>query len=186
MLDFPQIGRMAPNFLTVGVYKNRLGQIRLSDYYGKKYVILVFYPANFTSVSLTELIGLSNRISEFRKLSAQILAISIDSPFSHLHYLLSKPNQGGLGKLNYPLISDLNQSITSTYKLLTDDEFYKCEKLDDINDNVMFIDTNSFTSQLLINNKIAQLNVNATQWHMVCKKKLAQNMTNTQKSKLNT
>ena len=121
MLDFPQIGRMAPNFLTVGVYKNRLGQIRLSDYYGKKYVILVFYPANFTSVSLTELIGLSNRISEFRKLSAQILAISIDSPFSHLHYLLSKPNQGGLGKLNYPLISDLNQSITSTYKLLTDD-----------------------------------------------------------------
>ena len=121
MLDFPQIGRMAPNFLTVGVYKNRLGQIRLSDYYGKKYVILVFYPANFTLVSLTELVALSHRISEFRKLSTQILAISIDSPFSHLYYLLSKPNQGGLGKLNYPLISDLNQSITRTYKLLTDD-----------------------------------------------------------------
>nr|YP_009687925.1 thiol-specific antioxidant protein [Haslea nusantara]QDX17451.1 thiol-specific antioxidant protein [Haslea nusantara] len=121
MLDFPQIGRMAPNFLTIGVYKNRLGQIRLSDYYGKKYVILVFYPANFTSVALTELLELSNRISEFRKLSTQILAISVDSPFSHLHYLLSKPSQGGLGQLNYPLISDLNQSITNTYKLLTND-----------------------------------------------------------------
>jgi len=121
MLDFPQIGRMAPNFLTVGVYKNRLGQIRLSDYYGKKYVMLVFYPANFTTVSLTELLALSHRISDFRKLSTQILAISVDSPFSHLHYLLSKPNQGGLGALNYPLISDLNQSITNTYKLLTDD-----------------------------------------------------------------
>nr|YP_010516966.1 thiol-specific antioxidant protein [Haslea provincialis]UXN44748.1 thiol-specific antioxidant protein [Haslea provincialis] len=121
MLDFPQIGRMAPNFLTIGVYKNRLGQIRLSDYYGKKYVVLVFYPANFTSVALTELLELSERISEFRKLSTQILAISVDSPFSHLHYLLSKPSQGGLGQLNYPLISDLNQSITNTYKLLTND-----------------------------------------------------------------
>lgn len=121
MLDFPQIGKMAPNFLTVGVYKNQLGQIRLSDYYGKKYVVLVFYPANFTSVALTELLELSNQISEFRKLSTQILAISVDSPFSHLHYLLSNPNQGGLGPLNFPLISDLNQSITSTYKLLTND-----------------------------------------------------------------
>ena len=123
MLEFPQIGQMAPNFLTIGVYNNRLGQIRLSDYYGKKYVILIFYPANFTTVSLTELVALSNRISEFRKLSAQILAISVDSPFSHLYYLLSKPNQGGLGNLNYPLISDMNKSITNTYKLLTNDGF---------------------------------------------------------------
>ena len=121
MLDFPQIGRMATNFLTVGVYKNRLGKIRLSDYYGKKYVILIFYPANFTSVSLTELIALNDKISQFRKLSTQILAISVDSPFSHLHYLLTKRNQGGLGQLNYPLISDTNRSITSTYKLLNKD-----------------------------------------------------------------
>jgi peroxiredoxin (alkyl hydroperoxide reductase subunit C) len=121
MLNYPQIGKMAPNFLTVGVYKNRLGKIRLSDYYGKKYVILVFYPANFTSVSPTELIRLSDRISEFRKLSTQNLAISVDSPFSHLHSLLSKRSQGGLDQLNYPLISDLNQSISSKYKLLTND-----------------------------------------------------------------
>ena len=121
MSNLPQIGKMAPNFLTVGVYKNQLGKIRLSDYHGKKYVILVFYPANFTSVSPTELINLSDRISEFRSLSTQILAISIDSPFSHLHYLLSKRSQGGLHKLNYPLISDLNQTITSKYRLLTND-----------------------------------------------------------------
>lgn len=121
MLEFPQIGRMAPNFLTVGVYKNKLGKIRLSDYFGKKSVILIFYPANFTSVSLTELTALSDRIGEFRKLSTQILAISVDSPFSHLQYLLSKRSEGGLSKLNYPLISDLNQSITRKYKLLTND-----------------------------------------------------------------
>ena len=123
MLNSIQIGKMAPNFVTVGVYKNRLGKIRLSDYHGKKYVVLLFYPANFTSVSSTELIQLSDRISEFRKLSTQILGISVDSPFSHLHYLLSKRSQGGVDQLNYPLISDLNQTITKKYKLLTDDGF---------------------------------------------------------------
>ena len=123
MINSIQIGKRAPNFVTIGVYKNRLGKIRLSDYYGKKYVILLFYPANFTSVSSTELIQLSDRISEFRKLSTQILGISVDSPFSHLHYLLSKRNQGGVAQLNYPLVSDLNRIITKKYELLTDDGF---------------------------------------------------------------
>ena len=123
MVEIIQVGKIAPNFVTIGVYKNRLGKVRLSDYHGKKYVILIFYPANFTSISPTELTKLSDKISEFRKLSTQILAISVDSPFSHLHYLLSKRSQGGLGSLNYPLISDLNQKITNNYKLLTPDGF---------------------------------------------------------------
>ena len=121
MINFPQIGKIAPNFLTIGVYKKRLGKIRLSDYRGKKYVILLFYPANFTAVSPTELIALSDRISDFKKLSTQILAVSIDSPFSHLRYLLSDREEGGLANLAYPLVSDLTQSITNDYKLLTDD-----------------------------------------------------------------
>jgi peroxiredoxin (alkyl hydroperoxide reductase subunit C) len=121
MSDSIQIGKTAPNFVTVGVFQNRLGKIRLSDYHGKKYVVLIFYPANFTSISPTELIRLSDRISEFRKLSTQILAISVDSPFSHLHYLMSKRSQGGLEQLNYPLISDSNRVITNKYQLLTND-----------------------------------------------------------------
>ena len=121
MLESIQIGKKAPNFISIGVYKNRLGKIRLSDYHGKKYVILIFYPANFTSISTTELINLSDRISEFQKLSTQVLAISVDSPFSHIHYLLSTRSQGGVEELNYPLISDLNQNITNKYCLLTSD-----------------------------------------------------------------
>jgi peroxiredoxin (alkyl hydroperoxide reductase subunit C) len=117
----PQIGKIAPNFVTVGVFKKRLGRIRLSDYRGKKYVILIFYPANFTPVSPTELIALSDNISEFRKLSTQILAVSIDSPFSHLQSLLLSRKHGGLANLNYPLISDLSQTITKDYKLLTEE-----------------------------------------------------------------
>jgi peroxiredoxin (alkyl hydroperoxide reductase subunit C) len=116
-----QIGRSAPNFVAIGVYKQKLGKIRLSDYRGKKYVVLVFYPANFTPVSPTELLALSDRVKEFRKLSTQILAISIDSPFSHLHWLLTNRKNGGLKNLKYPLLSDVTQTITSDYKLLTDD-----------------------------------------------------------------
>lgn len=107
--------------MTIGVYKNRLGKIRLSDYHGKKYVLLLFYPANFTSISPTELIQLSERITEFRQLSTQVLAISVDSPFSHLQYLLSKRSHGGLAELNFPLVSDLSQRIINKYQLLTKD-----------------------------------------------------------------
>ena len=121
MKNDPQIGKAAPNFLTIGVFKNKLGKIRLSDYRGKKYVILVFYPANFTSVSSTELIEFSNRIKEFKKLSTQVLAISVDSPFSHLRSILLSREEGGLQDLKYPLLSDLTQTITNDYKLLTDD-----------------------------------------------------------------
>ena len=121
MVSSLQVGKLAPNFLTIGVYKNQLGKIRLSDYRGKKYVILVFYPANFTSLSVTELIGLNDRISEFKKLSAQILAISMDSPFSHLQFLLATRYQNDLKELDYPLISDLTQKITTNYQLLTED-----------------------------------------------------------------
>ena len=121
MKTSPQIGKIAPNFVTVGVFKKRLGRIRLSDYRGKKYVMLIFYPANFTPVSPTELVALSDNISKFRKLSTQILAVSIDSPFSHLQSLLLSRKQGGLANLNYPLISDLSQNITRDYKLLTEE-----------------------------------------------------------------
>lgn len=123
MIHSAKVGKRAPNFITVGLYKNRLGKIRLSDYHGKKYVILVFYPANFTSVSSTELIQISNRVADFRRLSTQILGISVDSPFSHLHYLLSKRSQGGVNGLNYPLLSDFSKAISKNYQVLTTDGF---------------------------------------------------------------
>jgi len=103
MLNFLQVGKLAPNFLTIGVFKNQLGRIRLSDYRGKKYVILIFYPANF------------------QKLSSQLLAISIDTPFSHLQFLVNNQYQHYLKQLQYPLISDLTQTIANRYRLLTDD-----------------------------------------------------------------
>nr|YP_010276895.1 2-Cys peroxiredoxin [Thalassionema bacillare]UHY40418.1 2-Cys peroxiredoxin [Thalassionema bacillare]UHY40805.1 2-Cys peroxiredoxin [Thalassionema bacillare]UHY41063.1 2-Cys peroxiredoxin [Thalassionema bacillare] len=118
-----QVGKLAPNFLSIGVYKNKLGKIRLSDYRGKKYIILVFYPANFTNISITELIRLNDYVLEFKKFSTQILAVSIDSPFSHLQFLLTKRYKNSLDELNldFPLISDVTKKITEEYQLLTDD-----------------------------------------------------------------
>ena len=152
MINSLQIGKLAPNFLTIGVYKNKLGKIRLSDYRGKKYVILVFYPANFTSISLTELIELNNKISEFKQLSTQILAISMDSPFSHLQFLLKTQSSNNLKELNYPLISDLTQKITDKYQLLTQDGL-ACPGL-------FIIDKEGIIQYYSINNLLCGRNIN--------------------------
>lgn len=159
MNNLLQIGKVAPNFLTVGIYQNQLGKIRLSDYHGKKYVILVFYPANFTSLSSIELTRLSDRIDEFRQLSTQILAVSMDSPFSHLHYLLLKRNQGGLDELQYPLISDLNQTITKKYGLLTQDGLSF--------PGVFIIDKEGIIQYYTVNNLLCGRNIN--EWLRVLK-----------------
>lgn len=87
----------------------------------KNYVLLLFYPANVTAVCPTELIEFNQIILELRKLPTQILTISVNSPFSHRHSLLSKRSQGSLGLLNYSLISNLNQKISKTYRLFTKD-----------------------------------------------------------------
>lgn len=152
MLDYPQIGKIAPNFLTIGVYKRKLGKIRLSDYRARKYVILIFYPGNFTTVSPTELIVLSDRIDEFRKLSTQILAISIDSPFSHLRSILSSREEGGLKDISYPLLSDLTQQITRDYKLLTDEGISSA--------GLVIIDKQGIIQYYSINNSLCGRSIN--------------------------
>ena len=152
MLDYPQIGKIAPNFLTIGVYKRKLGKIRLSDYRARKYVVLIFYPGNFTTVSPTELIVLSDRIDEFRQLSTQILAISIDSPFSHLRSLLSSREEGGLKDISYPLLSDLTQQISRDYKLLTDEGISSA--------GLVIIDKQGIIQYYSINNSLCGRSIN--------------------------
>ena len=152
MATFPQIGKKAPNFVSVGVFEKRLGQIRLSDYRGKKYVVLIFYPANFTPTAVTELIALNDNVAEFRKLSTQVLAVSIDSPFSHLQSLLVSRKDGGLANLKYPLISDLSQRITKDYKLLTEEGFAL--------PGLFIIDKEGIIQYYSVNNLLCSRNIN--------------------------
>lgn len=95
-------------------------QISLDDYQGK-YVLLFFYPLNFTFVCPTEIIAFSDRHDDFAERHVQILGVSVDSKFSHLAWRNSPRTEGGLGNLEYPLIADLNKSISRAYGVLFDE-----------------------------------------------------------------
>ncbi|MEM6424658.1 MAG: peroxiredoxin [Cyanobacteria bacterium P01_H01_bin.119] len=114
------VGQNAPDFLATAVVDQEFKTIKLSDYRGK-YVVLLFYPLDFTFVCPTEIIAFSDRYSDFKELNTEILAISVDSEFSHLAWIQTERKMGGTGDINYPLISDLKKEISSSYSVLDPD-----------------------------------------------------------------
>lgn len=113
-----QVGHAAPNFTATAVYDQEFKIINLSDYRGK-YVILFFYPLDFTFVCPTEITSFSDSYEQFSSLNTEILGVSVDSEYSHLAWLQTERENGGLGDLKYPLISDLTKSISRSYNVLT-------------------------------------------------------------------
>lgn len=83
-----------------------------------KYVVLFFYPLDFTFVCPTEIIAFSDRIAEFEKIGAKIVGASVDSHFTHLAWKNTPRNQGGLGEIKYPLLSDLDKDAACSYRVL--------------------------------------------------------------------
>ena len=92
-------------------------EVSLSDYHGK-YVLLFFYPLDFTFVCPTEITAFSDRAEEFEGLGCQLLACSVDSHFSHLAWCNQPRNEGGLGEMKIPILADLNKSISKDYGVL--------------------------------------------------------------------
>ena len=88
--------------------------VKLTDYAGR-YLVLLFYPLDFTFVCPTEIIAFSDRANEFKALGSQVVGISTDSPFTHLAWINTPRKQGGLGHLNIPLLSDLTHQISKDY-----------------------------------------------------------------------
>lgn len=115
-----RVGQTAPDFAATAVIDQTFKDIKLSDYRGK-YVILFFYPLDFTFVCPTEIIAFSDRHDEFKTLGTEILGISVDSEFAHLTWIQTPRQQGGIGDLNYPLISDLKKEISAAYNVLDPD-----------------------------------------------------------------
>ena len=111
----------APEFSGKAVVNGTVKDINLSDYRGQ-YVVLLFYPADFTFVCPTEIIAFSDRAEEFKKEGCEIIAISTDSEFSHLAWINTPREEGGLGKMNIPLLSDRTQTISTKYGVLKADE----------------------------------------------------------------
>jgi len=111
----------APQFTTTAVLNGCFKEISLSDYAGK-YVILFFYPLDFTFVCPTEIIAFSDRAEEFRKIGCEVLACSTDSHFSHLAWCEKPRKEGGLGQINIPLLGDKAMKISRAYGVLKEDE----------------------------------------------------------------
>lgn len=108
----------APDFKAQAVMPNKeFKQVSLSDYKGQ-YVLLFFWPLDFTFVCPTEIIAFSERNEEFAKLGVQVLGVSIDSHFTHLAWRNVPRTEGGLGEIAYPLIADLNKEISRSYDVL--------------------------------------------------------------------
>lgn len=118
----PLVGNKAPDFEAEAVFDQEFIKVKLSDYIGKKYVVLFFYPLDFTFVCPTEITAFSDRYAEFEKLNTEVLGVSVDSVFSHLAWVQTDRKSGGLGDLNYPLISDVTKSISESFSVLIKDQ----------------------------------------------------------------
>jgi alkyl hydroperoxide reductase subunit AhpC len=108
----------APDFTADAVMPDgSFQQVKLSDWKGQ-YVVLFFYPLDFTFVCPTEIIAFSERAAEFEKLGVQILGVSVDSKYTHFAWRNTARSEGGLGEIRYPLIADLDKSIAKAYDVL--------------------------------------------------------------------
>nr|YP_009332911.1 hypothetical protein [Membranoptera tenuis]AKL79167.1 hypothetical protein [Membranoptera tenuis] len=115
-----KVGNKAPHFSATAVHDQEFKKIELSDYIGQ-YVILLFYPLDFTFVCPTEITAFNDRYQEIKELNTEILGISVDSEYCHLAWIQMDREVGGVGDLNYPLVSDLNKHISSSYNVLTEE-----------------------------------------------------------------
>jgi peroxiredoxin (alkyl hydroperoxide reductase subunit C) len=112
------VAKEAPDFKAQAVMPSGAFQeVSLADYRGK-YLVLFFYPLDFTFVCPTEIIAFSEAVGEFEKLGVQLLGCSIDSHFSHLAWRNTPRKQGGIGEIAYPLIADLDKKIAEAYDVL--------------------------------------------------------------------
>lgn len=112
-----RVGQIAPDFEATAVIDQEFKTIKLSQYRGK-YVVLFFYPLDFTFVCPTEITAFSDRQKDFAAINTEILGVSVDSVFSHLAWVQTDRKSGGLGDLAYPLVSDIKKEISTAYNVL--------------------------------------------------------------------
>lgn len=114
------IGKMAPDFSCDAVIKNTVKRYHL---YGSpyRYKLLFFYPLDFTFVCPTELHALQDHLALFEEREVEVLGISVDSVYSHLAWLETPKNKGGIQGVQFPLLADITKSIARQYGVLNED-----------------------------------------------------------------
>lgn len=109
---------LAPSFNEINsVLGTDITKVSLSDY-DDKWLVMLFYPFDFTYVCPTELIAFSDSLPQFRELGAEVIGISVDSHFTHLAWAKTPRDEGGIGELKFPLLADVSKSIAEDYGVL--------------------------------------------------------------------
>lgn len=116
------VTKEAPDFTATAVMPNNTFKedFKLSDYKGK-YVVLFFYPLDFTFVCPSEIIAFNKKLDEFKNKNTEVIGVSIDSQFTHLAWKNTEVNKGGIGNVQYPLVADLSKNISKEYGVLFDE-----------------------------------------------------------------
>lgn len=114
------VTKKAPDFSAQAVMGNNTFEtLDLSSYRGK-YVVLFFYPLDFTFVCPSEIIAFDRSLDEFKERGAEVIGVSVDSHFTHLAWKNTPVDKGGIGPIRYPLVADLKKSIAKKYGVLSD------------------------------------------------------------------
>jgi len=116
-----QVKKPAPFFKATAVVDKQFKDISLRDYSGK-WLVLFFYPLDFTFVCPTEICEFSDRSRDFRTMNCEVVACSVDSKYSHLAWINTPRNQGGLGDMKIPVISDITRQISRDYGVLVEED----------------------------------------------------------------
>lgn len=116
------VGKAAPNFTAPAVMgcNTILDNFNLAEQIKGKYAVVFFYPLDFTFVCPSELIAFDHRLEEFKKRGVEVIGVSIDSHFTHLAWKNTPINQGGIGKVGYPLVADMKHDICKAYDVEAD------------------------------------------------------------------
>lgn len=118
------VGRKAPSFIAKAVQgANIIEDFSLEQFLGEKYVVLFFYPKDFTFVCPTELHRFQEEIAQFEERNVQLVGCSTDSEFSHWAWLQTPRAKGGIEGVTYPIVADINKSISFDYDVLAGDEY---------------------------------------------------------------
>ena len=115
------VTKTAPDFTAKAVMPDSdFDEITLSSFRGK-YVVLFFYPLDFTFVCPTEIIAFDKKLEEFHSRNCEVIGVSVDSEYSHWAWKNTPRERGGIGDIGYPLVADLKKSISRDYGVLFDD-----------------------------------------------------------------
>jgi peroxiredoxin (alkyl hydroperoxide reductase subunit C) len=115
------VTQQAPNFTATAVLAdNSFEEIKLTNYRGK-YVVLFFYPLDFTFVCPSEILAFDRKVKEFNEKGCELIGVSVDSHFTHLAWKQTETGNGGIGNIQYPLVSDIKKDIARAYGVLHDD-----------------------------------------------------------------